>query len=240
MADITSNLVAWYKLDETSGTTAVDSSGSGYDGTYTNSPTLGVTGAFGTSTAVTFAAASSHYMTTGAASLGSTDLFADSDNFSVAAWVKASASVSGAIIAKAGSTSANRTFYLFFSGGALAVIIRGTQTNFSSNVLDGSWKHLVFTYDGTTAKMYWNGAYIGVVSVGTAAIESTENIMVGARTSGSPAFFLNASGTIDDVRIYSRALSADDVSTLYAYTGSVGPLVGPGRLTNFGGRLIRN
>jgi hypothetical protein len=34
----------WWRLGESSGTTAVDSSGNGNDGTYTNSPTLGVTG----------------------------------------------------------------------------------------------------------------------------------------------------------------------------------------------------
>jgi hypothetical protein len=36
--------VGWWRLDETSGTTAADSSGNGRDGTYVNTPTLGASG----------------------------------------------------------------------------------------------------------------------------------------------------------------------------------------------------
>jgi len=40
------NPAAWWKLDETSGSSAADSSGHGHTGTYQGSPTLGVAGPF--------------------------------------------------------------------------------------------------------------------------------------------------------------------------------------------------
>jgi len=79
MADITSNLVAWYKLDETSGTTCADSSGNGYHGTYVNSPTLNQTGAFAASRSVAFSRESVQHVTLGSRA-ASTDM-------SVALWL---------------------------------------------------------------------------------------------------------------------------------------------------------
>lgn len=232
MADITSNLVAWYRLDETSGTTATDSSGNGNDGTYVNSPTLNVTGAFGTSTAVTFLSTSSQRVTL------PNDLLAGATAVSCGFWLKLTAATfrtvasisysypnSGIVIR---TSNAAATISVFTDNGS------ETETKSVTTLSTGTWYHVCVVCDGTTV-IYIDGVSDKTQASRPFSISSGIASYIGAMNTTN-----YMSGTLDDVRFYSRALSSDDVSALYAYTGSVGPLIGPGRLTNFGGRLIRN
>src|ERR1700733_11538195 len=64
-AVLANNPYVYYEFGEASGKTAIDASGNGYNGTYENSPTPGVSGVSGggaSDTAVTFAAASDQYL----------------------------------------------------------------------------------------------------------------------------------------------------------------------------------
>lgn len=210
MADITSGLVAHWKLDETSGTSAADSSGNGHTGTYVNTPTLNETGAFGSSKAVTFASASTEYVEQ--STLNWSTL---SSACTVAAWVKMTDfAATYPIVGNAGAG----TVGLFVNtSGQLDVRLGGTTvgtnrliagTAFSSGV----WTHVCFTWDGTTLTLYTAGV-----------VDGSDGSMTTTFTSGNIRLARSTSaytdGTLDDVRIYSRALSAADVAELYAYTG---------------------
>ena len=99
------------------------------------------------------------------------------------------------------------TIILFNTGGAIAGVVASTTVN------DGKWHLVTATWDGATIRMYVDGKASG----SPASFSGTLN-------SGSPLLFAEASGitggsnfngTIDDVRIYDRALSASDVEQLY-------------------------
>lgn len=80
---------------------------------------------------------------------------------------------------------------------------------------DNQWHHLAFVYDGTTKYIYLDGVLNVSVAV-TGTIE-TNNYPVTIGTNGRfPARVFD--GQLEDVRIYSRALSAADVTELYSYT----------------------
>ena len=72
------------------------------------------------------------------------------------------------------------------------------------------WFHVVVTHDTTTLKMYVNGSL--VVSGGATTAASLSGINIGRRMYDSAYYF---PGTIDEVRIYNRALSAAEVLNLY-------------------------
>ncbi|MCK4294226.1 MAG: LamG domain-containing protein, partial [Planctomycetes bacterium] len=74
--------------------------------------------------------------------------------------------------------------------------------------VDLEWHHLAATYDGTTAAWYGDGQLIGSVAV---AINTPDNVHVGKRDDNSNFF----SGLVDDVRIYSYALSHNEIVSLY-------------------------
>jgi hypothetical protein len=140
-------------------------------------------------------------------------LFAASGrSFSVSARFNAIAG-SSTIIARASSTSVNRTFQLFVdASNNLITWIRGVQTTISAVSLSTSY-HVSVTFDGTTAKAYLNGLYVKDLIIGTAVEEENQEIQIGARTNPSRAIFFT--GTIDDPRIYNRALSQAEITSLY-------------------------
>ncbi len=93
------------------------------------------------------------------------------------------------------------TFYAYINNG-------GNNISASASPYSGTWHHFAETFDGTTMSLYIDG---GLVTSKTSASPSTG-------TSGSFSIGLaNAvlNGSIDDVRIYNRALSATEIQTMY-------------------------
>ncbi len=75
----------------------------------------------------------------------------------------------------------------------------------------GLWTHYAGTYDGTNAYLYVNGVQVGTWNVtGDGAVLGATLQIADFNAAG---FFFN--GSIDDVRIYNRALTAADVTALY-------------------------
>jgi len=69
---------------------------------------------------------------------------------------------------------------------------------------DGNWHHLAYTYDGSTVKVYFDGEYYD---------QKSQSGMC----SGTPTFRIadEYNGVIDEVKIYNRALSEDEIRTHY-------------------------
>ncbi|MDK9700708.1 MAG: choice-of-anchor D domain-containing protein [bacterium] len=94
----------------------------------------------------------------------------------------------------------------------------GTSTAFQHNSTgtiptNGSWHFVVATYDGAQVKLYIDGALSGTHSQ-TAALGSFSNtarLQIGYSDNGYDRF----AGKIDDVRLYNRALTESEVSSLY-------------------------
>jgi hypothetical protein len=80
-----------------------------------------------------------------------------------------------------------------------------------SNAPAGAWTNLVGTYDGSTIKLYDNGVLFGQTSYSTPISYTAQTFRLGFG-GGAIAFY---SGGLDDVRVYNRALSAQEISDLY-------------------------
>src|SRR5207244_850713 len=88
-------------------------------------------------------------------------------------------------------------------GGAGESIARGpTQLPVGS-----SWSYLAVTYDGSTVRLYVNGADVGDLAVAR-RIDVTSGAL---RIGGNSVLGEYFNGLVDDVRVYNRALSASDV-----------------------------
>ena len=105
----------------------------------------------------------------------------------------------------------------------------GSQGTGSSPVVEGVWQHLAVTWDGTTVRYYKNGVADGSDPFPGPISTNGDNVGLGARPSlianGGPTFHL--AGAIDDVRVYSRGLSAAEVANLF--TSTVTDIVPPVR-----------
>ena len=69
------------------------------------------------------------------------------------------------------------------------------------------WTHVATTYDGSTLQLYINGANVGNRPLSGSLTTSTGALRIGGNAVWNEWF----SGTIDDVRVYSRAIGPKDV-----------------------------
>src|SRR5205085_348892 len=74
----------------------------------------------------------------------------------------------------------------------------------------GQWSHLAMTYDNATLKLYVDGVDAGHVSINRVRTTSPAPLVIGRR--GDAAHYFK--GVLDDVQLYSQALSAADIATL--------------------------
>jgi len=95
-------------------------------------------------------------------------------------------------------------------------------TNAFYNITLGTtnWTHIVMTYDGTTIKGYVNGNFVASATASGNGVSNTEdNFGIGADTATFVATggSLFASATIDEVAVFSKALSDREIANYYQW-----------------------
>lgn len=143
-----------------------------------------------------------------------------------ACWFNMSATPSGSyqpVIFALGSNFSSPSIMANVNSGGTALIITinttGTPTYPVNNyvVTGNTWYHLAVTYNNSNVVTYVNGSQINsTANTGNFSISpANSRLRIGAmgNTAGNNAGF---NGLIDDFRVYNRALSATEVSTLYA------------------------
>ncbi|MHC4166275.1 MAG: LamG domain-containing protein [Planctomycetota bacterium] len=207
------SLVGWWKFDETSGTIASDSSGNGHDGTFVGSPQW-VGGYFGG--ALQFTGSPDMVTVPYSAQLN------PENQFTVMLWANVEPGGTGwrAPISSrvpgynlyapaAGTGSGTWEFWVGLNPG-------WAQARPGPAIQEGEWIHMAAVYDNGNMKLYGNGE-LGPERSG-AMVPNTENelrIGAGGPPSGALHHFV---GKIDDVRIYDRVLSVEEI--LLAMEGS--------------------
>lgn len=228
--DITTGLVAHWKLDETGGTSVADSSGQGNDGTWNG--TAAVQSVAGhDSTALDFDISPATEVTVP----DSPELDISGTDITLAMWVyPESGSGDQALINKTWNNDLTYPYYQYAieyddmgatdqfrfifgdTGGGLNNLLAVGPTTI------GAWQHLAFTYDGTRTVGYINGVQKDVQN-NTNSIEARGLLLrLGSDFQSGQHF----NGYLDDVRVYNRALSAQDVAALAdadSCTNPVGP-----------------
>jgi hypothetical protein len=209
--------LAHWRLGEPSGTTMTDAVGGGsgsHTGAYTGSPTLGVAGLLvgDADTAVTFA--SGKY---GSASANQAD-FKFTSAFSIAVLVKRSAHPAAyeGIVTKTDSGSSGWDLGVN-STGLIAMSLRGTTALTAApahltDVCDNA-RHLIVVRCSTTQIIGRVDGTADRVTVGSwAATTGNASIEIGSHLGGASPFL----GTEDEVAIWNRLLTDDEVRRMYS------------------------
>jgi hypothetical protein len=213
------SLVAHYKLDETSGTVANDSSGNNNHGTYVGGVTLSAPGAAGgTSTAADFDGTTGHVNINASMSLD-----ALLDNFSVAAWVNADVIQIQRIFGNQrvnGPGSGGSWSYGINTAGIRFTTLDRQDYDVAVGMNAGQWYHVAVVSDAQF------GATFSLDGVNLGSVAGTQ----GAGPP-SPAYFIGLldltilneymDGRIDDVQVYSGSLSDPEIASLFGNPGSV-------------------
>jgi hypothetical protein len=202
----------WH-LDEGSGSTSADSSGNGNTATLVGSPTW-TSGESGN--ALTFNGSTNYLYAT----LGT--WFGGNNALSASAWVYATSTTNGPVFGVARTSDGNVWDMPFLSINGSTVYgwlwqVNG-NTPLSATVSLNAWHFLTITYDpasGGTENFYVDGA-LSSSGAGTYSPSGVSDFLTteiqGAVPSGVN-HLLN--GTIDELRAYTRVLSAGEISLLY-------------------------
>ncbi len=232
------SMIAYYKLDEsTANTTVVDSSDNGFNGT-----PYGTGGANNYPQPTTDVPPGIHFLNSYALDFDGTNdevivpynaAFEATDDLTVSFWVKLDgAGALDGIVARressgsrfswivAVNSSRNVQFYTSTSGFNFPVI------NSSITLSLDTWHHILVTNDASNGssgkKIYIDGIERGSGGGTTLFKSATAQVYLGRDACCGDRFF---DGTLDDVRIYSEVLTADErallFNGLYEYTDFV-------------------
>ncbi len=142
-----------------------------------------------------------------------------SGDFAVMVWIRTRHDVDGDILRK-GSTSTAGTWYKIEHSPAansdtigLDFNTDGTRATFASTEAynDDQWHFVVVQRNGTQAELWIDGELDGTANV-SGSISNTANLTVGSKDTQNDDF-LNSS--LDEVRIYLRSFSEEEIGELY-------------------------
>lgn len=167
------------------------------------------------------------------------------NNLSVMAWVRPSEQTGIRRIVAHARTEGNRGFGFGTNGSGLRFTTFGVRDYDSRNINLplGRWSHVAAVMDGNNAvTFYVNGQAVETVTHGSPGrTNTTETIFIGATTPvNSTARHEFFDGAIDDVRIYGRALSSEQMAALATGQGFDGGTVTLGKSLTLTGNLILN
>jgi hypothetical protein len=204
VAAAASGPIAAYSFNEGAGTTLNDRSGRGHTGTISGATWSPAGGRFGG--ALSFDGVNDWVTVNDTAVLDLTT------TMTLEAWVNPSAVTNWRTVLLKERTG-GLAYALYGANGASRaagyVNIGGTDigVNATANLALNTWTHLAVTYDGTTIRVYVNGTQVATRAQTGAMATSTSVLRIGGNSVWSEFF----QGLIDEVRIYSRALTAAEI-----------------------------
>ncbi|WP_276718929.1 LamG domain-containing protein [Pseudooceanicola nitratireducens] len=216
-AAVTSGLVAFYDFESGD---ASDASGNGNDGTVVAGVTFGATGYAGSMGAEFTATSGLSGINTGI------DINpAAMPALTMGGWFRADTINNGKVLSHDNGGfdrtlgldtrgSVSGVDWTAFSGGGVVDADSVTQ-----DVIAGAWQHVAVVYDGAASGLYVNGTLAESFTATNGT--SIWSLFIGT----NPSFNEDFIGGADDVFVFSRALSANEIGSIYSDGITITPAV---------------
>ena len=213
--NITNGLVGWWKFDEANGTTAIDSSGSGNNGSITGSTTWGTAKV---NNGLTFSATNGKFAT-------GTNSILNTDIHTISFWFRMNANSGGwqqVLAYRPAGTDRSPGIWTHNSSNCLHWRYDPSNTGTecagpngeNSYFTIGEWYHIVGIKNGSTFSFYVDGKKKTQINIANPKSSGPASVEMGQTAYGAAIM------SLDDVRIYNRALSDSEVENLYGFTGT--------------------
>jgi hypothetical protein len=203
------SVVGLWLFDEADGDKVADSSGNGHDGEKGGSIKW-VDGEFGT--ALEFPGDGADYV-----SIPHKDSLSLTE-WTIATWVNVQQKDWQLIVQKSISGTKNNNNYSlytkpgggidfnFYTAGGDANIVNGVAI-----VVDGEWHHVATTYDGRVMYLYIDGELDAEMATTAEPILHDDPLVIGGDDRGAG---VQVNGSVDEVGLFNRALSEEDVRSI--------------------------
>lgn len=206
---VLNGLVGWWPMNGN----ANDSTGNGYNGQITGA--VATAGQNGTANGAYSFNGSSQFISTNYSTMG-----LGIANTTLSCWVYNPTATNSGEFMKTGTNTA--TGYGIGIGGAyfdntapgtnIVMLYEGVRWMATTTALGTGWHYIVMVIDGTgTPFAYRDGVQVSGNYAGTGAIAPTTGVAIGG--GDTHRYF---TGQIDDARVYNRALSANEIASLYS------------------------
>lgn len=212
-------LIGWWRFNGN----ANDSSKTGYNGSIVGA-TL-TADRFGTANkAYSFSGAPQYISRTAATALNLTD------NFTLSAWIYPTGyhttgyfGLKNCFIAKGPATTYNYVMQIN-DANTIAFCKRTGSESLQFKTFTGLpdmtnvWTLVTMVITGNFVNLYLNGVYQNQLSVFSIGPGASDTFFMGAGSSNSETGFI---GSLDDIRIYNRVLTAGEIATMYNATSDI-------------------
>jgi hypothetical protein len=201
--------IAYYRLGEASGTTALDSGPGMHHGSYLEKVALGQTGAVAGDTALGLDGMGSR------ADMGDRFDFAGMASFSIELWVRPAVvrgSYDGIFSKEDDDVKGRQGYFMYLQEGDLGFERRldGQREDVKAPPLAvGTTVHLAVTFDGATMRLYLDAAQLDEQVVTLPLPDHGRPFVLGARNGGDFGYL---AGVVDELALYDKALSPERLS----------------------------
>ena len=144
------------------------------------------------------------------------------NEISMSAWIKASEIYWDNMIISCGRDTGSpyggfimHVYNSYYFGGYVDTSNPGNRDAHWGPISLNTWYHGVFTYNGSVTKFYLNGDLVDTETFSTSmpVLAGPENVLIGMMGAGFNRYHWH--GIIDDIRIYNRELSDQEVLALF-------------------------
>lgn len=218
ITNTTAGLIGWWTFDDGSGTTATDSSGSGFNGTlegavlpaWTNG-NIGTGALFfnGTNASVNLGQQVRQALS-----------FTNALGFTVTAWIKATmnrgSSTAMNVLGSAQQSTDRMVMQIIPSGNQLVnAVYNGSYNSKTASGFRSTneWVFCSMIWSNATTVFAWTNAVIVTVTGVNPSSTSTAGTRIGDTSAVANPF----QGSIDDVRIYNRPLSFGEITNIFQW-----------------------
>jgi hypothetical protein len=205
---VKADLIGWWKFDDD----FLDSSGMGNDGIPEGNPTF-VAGKVGSALEL----GGSDYVVIDAVADDMTD-----NDITLCLWLKTSSN--DAEIIAINTASRGNVMRLAIDNASLVIDVSDPQGHSTTPIDDGEWHFMTYVRNGATGYIYVDGVQENS-SAASFSFSADDLWSIGQEwDSGGPSGFLT--GTVDDVYIYDRALTDDEIQAVMkgvGYPYALGP-----------------
>ncbi len=204
-----SGLIGYWKMDETSGTIVHDSSGLGNNGTIITSTWqwAWVSGKINNALQVMYS-----YIN-GTVSIPNNNIYNMSGDFTIALWVNPCFSRAYTTLVVKNTSQFINGYDLMLQAGKPALSLDSSIMKGTRALASGMWSHIAVVKSGTKVNFYVNGVADGSRSAPANYTATNGALLLGGNYQYATCV------SLDDVRIYNRALSPSEVKEVYVSNG---------------------
>ncbi len=208
--DWNDSLVGWWRLEQGNGTYFADTSSHGNYGTC-NMTGLGCPN-------VTTGIRGKAYEFDGEndfIEVNDSDELTLSDGFTIALWIRPKIVQNDAQLVIKWNDPNMFEYHLAILSGKIALSLNGdypSTVNGTTQIPAGKWSFITATWDTANASVYYDGVEEGTGYNNKTMNNTDSDLCIGRKCVGYPALF---NGSIDDVMIFNRVLSPEEISGLY-------------------------